>query len=72
MSREVHVRFCERLGHLSPADSTDDINSSEVCGVAGGGISKEKVRYIWRECIWARSEILWVRVFGLVGIMFQR
>ncbi len=36
------------------------------------GISKEKVRYIWRECIWARSEILWVRVFGLVGIMFQR
>ena len=42
MSREVHVRFCERLGHLSPADSTDDINSSEVCGVAGGGYIEGK------------------------------
>ena len=38
MSREVHVRFCERLGHLSPADSTDDIDSAEICSVSGNWI----------------------------------
>lgn len=32
MSREVHVRFCERLGHLSPADSTDRVDSAESIG----------------------------------------
>ena len=33
MSREVHVRFCERLGHLSPADSTNSIDTAKVVGV---------------------------------------
>ena len=41
MSREVHVRFCERLGHLSPADSTNSIDtpkdlSIELCGNGKG------------------------------------
>ena len=42
MSREVHVRFCERLGHLSPADSTDDIDTTEIRSVAGSWIYQRK------------------------------
>ena len=42
MSREVHVRFCERLGHLSPADSTDDIDTAEVLSVSGNRLHQRK------------------------------
>ena len=42
MSREVHVRFCERLGHLSPADSTADRDPAEFIGVESSAVSEGK------------------------------
>ena len=42
MSREAHVRICERLGCLSPVDSTADINSAEPIGVESSAISERK------------------------------
>ena len=32
MSREAHVRICERLGSMIPVDSTNDFYSSEIFG----------------------------------------
>jgi hypothetical protein len=42
MSREAHVRICERLGCLSPVDSTDDSNPSESVSVPSGSVPEGK------------------------------
>lgn len=33
MSREAHVRICERLGSMIPVDSTADRNTSVPIGI---------------------------------------
>ena len=42
MSREAHVRICERLGCLSPVDSTADLYSAESIVVESSAISERK------------------------------
>lgn len=39
MSREAHVRFCERLGHFFvPVDSTVDRDTAAAIGVPSGSV----------------------------------
>ena len=48
MSREAHVRFCERLRTLSSVDSTDDIDSAEAYSVAGWIYQRESAIHLAR------------------------
>ncbi len=40
MSREAHVRICERLGSLAPFDSTAHRYTTESISIKGGTVSE--------------------------------